>query len=121
MDSNFALYIETFNEVITVFTLYLMMSFTDAEPDVGIRNAIYGGFFIGVIGIYLCVHLTILFADVCKQLKDACAGFFKKLCRKKPDAKNDPKRIERKRQRGSAKYGADLAPELNESERKLKS
>ncbi len=104
MDSNFALYIETFNEVITVFTLYLMMSFTDAEPDVGVRNSIYGGFFIAVIGVYVCVHLTILFSDVCKKIKDACSNLFKKLCRKKPEEK---KRIEKKRQRGSAKYGAD--------------
>lgn len=119
MDSNFALYVETFNEIITVFTLYLMMSFTDAEPDVGTRNSIYGGFFIGVIGIYLCVHLTILFADVCKQLKDACAGLFKKLCRKKPEAENDPKRIEKKRQRRGVQYGSNDAHWLNESEKKL--
>ena len=33
MESTFDTYIETFNEIITLITLYLMMCFTDFVPD----------------------------------------------------------------------------------------
>ena len=53
---------ETFNEVISLFTIYLMMGMSDAEPSAATRN-IYGIFFIVVILFYLAVHMTNMCLD----------------------------------------------------------
>ena len=45
-----------------------MMSLSDGNPDVSARQ-IFGGFFIGVICLYLGVHITLLFVDVCYKVK----------------------------------------------------
>ncbi len=37
-ESKFLMVLETFNEIMNLFTLYLMMAFSDAEPNVETRN-----------------------------------------------------------------------------------
>ena len=64
-ESKFLLGIETFNEITNLFTLYLMMAFSDAEPNVETRNSFYGNSFIAVLIVYLTVHLSLMILDVC--------------------------------------------------------
>ena len=64
-ESNFVMAVETFNEMTNLFTLYLMMAFSDAEPNVEARNSIYGNLFIAVIIVYLTFHGSLLIVDVC--------------------------------------------------------
>ncbi len=74
-----------------MLTLYLMMAFTDAEPDIDARNEVYGNMFIGVIGLYLAVHATLMFIDICKKIKDGCKKLYTKLCkRQQQTADEDP-------------------------------
>ena len=73
---------EVFNEICNMLTLYLMMAFSDAEPDIDARNALYGNLFIGIIACYLAVHLSLMFADICKKIKDACKNLYTKLFKK---------------------------------------
>ena len=80
MESNFVTNIETFNECIALCIIYLMMSMSDAVPDVEARS-IYGQFFIVVISIYLGVHMVILFSDICYKIKLRCHLCFSK-CRR---------------------------------------
>lgn len=59
---------ETFNEVITLFTLYLLMCFSDFVPDPQMRNEC-GKAFIAVVILYAAVHIYFLMADVLGQLR----------------------------------------------------
>lgn len=77
MESNFATNIETFNECIALNVIYLMMSMSDAVPDVVARN-IYGQFFIVILSVYLGVHMIILFQDICYKIKLKCHSCFGK-------------------------------------------
>ena len=52
--------IETFNELSNMATLYLMLAFSDAEPNVHTRNVLYGNIFIGIVCIYLLVHVILM-------------------------------------------------------------
>lgn len=63
-ESNFATNMETFNEVVTLLTLYLMMCFTDFVPDPAIRSEC-GKIFIGIICAYAVVHIFFLTVDLC--------------------------------------------------------
>ena len=58
---------ETFNEVITLNTLYLMMCFSDFIPDPVIR-AQCGKVYIALIILYALVHFYFLFADVFSKI-----------------------------------------------------
>ena len=63
LDSKFANNIETFNEVVTCWTLYLMMLFSDYVPKAEDRNT-FGIAFIVVLCGYAGVHFTFLFLDM---------------------------------------------------------
>lgn len=59
---------ELFNEVITLFTLYLMMCFSDFVVDPETRS--FCGFgFIGVISLYAAVHIMFLLTGVYMQIR----------------------------------------------------
>ena len=79
--------IEIFNEICNMLTLYLMMAFSDAQPDIYARNLVYGNMFIAVISVYLALHVTLMFADICSKIKGACKKIYIKLCKKKVDPK----------------------------------
>ena len=81
-DSKFMTNIEVFNEICNMLTYYVMMAFTDAEPDIDARNVVYGNMFIAIIGLYLAVHVTLMFADICMKIKDGCKKLYTKLCKK---------------------------------------
>ena len=66
LESNFITNIETFNEVITLNTLYLMMCFSDFIPDPVIR-AQCGKAYIALIIFYALVHFYFLFSDAFKK------------------------------------------------------
>jgi hypothetical protein len=59
-ETKFVTNIEIFNELSNLGTLYLMLAFSDAEPNVGTRNEIYGNMFIGIVCIYLFVHVSLM-------------------------------------------------------------
>ena len=52
-------FIETFNEVANIFTLYLLMCFSDFVPERLTRNQV-GWFFIGLLGVFASVHILII-------------------------------------------------------------
>ena len=60
MESRFANNMETFNEVITLCILYLLMTFSDFVPDPQTRNE-SGKAFIAVVCVYGAVHFWFLF------------------------------------------------------------
>lgn len=68
LESKFATCMETFNEVITLFTLYLLLCFSEFVPDPKVRNEC-GKAFIAVIILYAAVHIYFLIADVLRQLR----------------------------------------------------
>lgn len=97
MESRFATNMENFNEMIALNVLYLMMSLSDGNPDVAVRQ-IFGGFFIGVICLYLGVHISLLFIDVCYKVKLAIKKKLPRwIAKQKKTKKIDI--VERKRER----------------------
>ena len=68
MGSTFDTNIETFNEIITLITLYLMMCFSDFVSDEERRSEL-GKVFIFAICIFAAVHFCILFGDVCLTIR----------------------------------------------------
>ena len=68
LESNFANNMEMFNEVITLFILYLMMCFSDFVLDPETRS--FCGFgFIAVICLYAFTHILFLIINVCLQIR----------------------------------------------------
>ena len=94
MESRFATNMENFNEMIALCVLYIMMSLSDGNPNVAVRQ-VFGTFFIGVICLYLGVHISLLFIDVCYKVKFAikkkCSCCFAKV------KKSDIVRIKKER------------------------
>ena len=70
LESNYATNIETFNEIITLITLYLLMCFSDFVPDEAIRSEC-GKAFIATIIVFALVHFFFLFSDVCLTIRHA--------------------------------------------------
>ena len=68
MESKFANRVETFNEIMTIFTLYCLQCFTDFVPNPEDRDA-NGIAFIAILGIYAAVHFYFLFGDLLGKLK----------------------------------------------------
>lgn len=68
LESRFARNMENFNEMISLCIIYLMMAMSDGNPDVHSRQ-IYGKCFIGVVCVYLGVHMPVLLVDVCSKIK----------------------------------------------------
>ena len=95
LDSRFANNMETFNEVISMFTLYLLMCFSDFISDPMIRS-LCGKAFIAVICFYAAVHIFFLFHGVYQQIRTLCKKCYMKLFRKKLIAKAIQKRNEEK-------------------------
>ena len=75
LKTNFANNMETFNEVGNLFTLYLLMSFSDFVPDAETRNKI-GLFFIVYLSFFALVHICILIKNSLGNIKD----WLKKKC-----------------------------------------
>ena len=97
LKSRFATNMENFNEMVALTVLYLMMSMSDGNPDVEVRQ-IFGGFFIGVVCFYLGFHISLLFIDVFYKIKLAIKKKWPHFClTKKTASKKDI--IEMKRQR----------------------
>ena len=67
MESKFTNKMVLLNEVTTVWILYTVMCFTDYVTDPATRNII-GWAFIGVLGVFLAIHLMFLFGSTCKSL-----------------------------------------------------
>ena len=68
LDSKFATNMETFNEVITLFCLYLLICFSDFVGDFETR-AECGKGFIAVLILYAGVHMYLLIGDVYRQIR----------------------------------------------------
>ena len=68
LESKFATCMETFNEIITLLTLYLLMCFSDWVADPLIRNEC-GKAFIAVVILYAAVHIYFLLADVLGKIR----------------------------------------------------
>jgi hypothetical protein len=68
LDSNFSNNVETFNEVVSLCTLYLMMCFSDFVADLEIRNQC-GTVFIVVLCLYAAVHIFFLVINLCIQIR----------------------------------------------------
>ena len=63
MESNYATNIETFNEIITLITLYLLMCFSDFVPNEQLRSEC-GKAFIATIIIFALVHFFFLISGI---------------------------------------------------------
>ena len=70
-DTAFANNMELFNELVSLGSLYLMMSFSDAVGDPKTRSY-YGYAFIGLMGVYVAVHIGFLVYDLVLQVRQAC-------------------------------------------------
>ena len=68
LESKLAKNMETFNEVITLLTLYLLMCFCDFVGDAETR-AECGKGFIAVLIFYASVHMYLLFGDVFGKIR----------------------------------------------------
>ena len=75
LESNFATNMETFNEVITLLVIYLLMCFSDFVGDPTMRNEC-GKAFIAIVIFYALVHITLLFKDVIAKLILSCRKCF---------------------------------------------
>ena len=64
MGSRFDTYIETFNEIITLITLYCLMCFSDFILDEQRRSEL-GHVFIATICLFAVVHIYLLFGEIC--------------------------------------------------------
>lgn len=67
LDSNFANNMELLNEGTTMFSLYLVMTFSDFVGDPLTRN-MCGWAFIGVVSFLVMVHLLFLVGSVCGKI-----------------------------------------------------
>ena len=67
LQSNFANNMEILNEMTILFALYLVMCYTDFVGEPETRN-ICGWAFIGVISIFLSIHIIFLFGGACKSV-----------------------------------------------------
>lgn len=61
--TDFATNMETFNEVISVIIVYILICFSDWVPNPETRNDC-GKVFIAVVGFYVLVHIYQLLADI---------------------------------------------------------
>ena len=77
LSSGFSKNIETFNEVVNLIFLYLLMCFTDFLLDVEVAHGL-GFVFIFTFSLVILVHVIILLFSSFKQLK----MHIKKCCRK---------------------------------------
>ncbi len=107
MESRFARNMENFNEMISLCIIYMMMAMSDGNSDVHSRQ-IYGKFFIGVVCLYLGVHLSVLLTDICYKIKLKLKRKFACLRNKDPvEEKKSQRKIKnnlelsRKRARGA--------------------
>ena len=66
LESNFANNMELFTEVVTMFTLYLNMCFTDFVGEPATRSAL-GWVCISIVSFFASVQILFLIADTCKQ------------------------------------------------------
>lgn len=85
LESRFANNIETFNEVISTFVLYLLMCFSDFLDDPMMRNEL-GKVFIGIVLVYVAVHFYFLFVDLFVKVRLNLLRLFNRCCRKKARA-----------------------------------
>ena len=92
LDSKFANNIEIFNEIISIFTLYMMMCFSDFVPKAEDRSNI-GIYFISILGVYAFVHFTFLFLDLGAKIK----GAIRKCCHKLFGKKWQMKKLEKQK------------------------
>ena len=83
LESKFANNIETFNEVISTFIIYLMMCFSDFVNDLVMRNLL-GKVFIAIVCLYAAVHIFFLIADMFYKVKLNLLRCFYRRCRKRP-------------------------------------
>ena len=67
MESRFANNMELFNEVTTVWVLYTVMCFSDYVVD-PIGRSICGWAFIGVVILFLAIHILLLIGSTCKAV-----------------------------------------------------
>ena len=75
MDSPFTNTMETFNEVMTIFSLYFLMYFTNFVEDAIIKYT-FGSYFMVLISFYLLVHVIFIMNDmlrlIIRKLKSYC-------------------------------------------------
>ena len=86
LDSRFSNNIETFNEVISIFTLYLLMCFSDFISDPMIRS-LCGKAFIAIVCLYAFVHIFLLFHGVYEIIRLLCRKCYLKCFGEKLRAK----------------------------------
>ncbi len=94
LESKFANNIETFNEVISTFILYLLMCFSDFVNDPVMRNQL-GKVFIAIACLYAAVHFFFLFIDLFYKIKLNLLRCFNRFCRKKPVIKPTAPRLDK--------------------------
>ena len=68
LESGWATWVETFNEVIALMILYLLMNFSDFTPDVALRYRL-GFVYIGTLCLFSVLHLSKMLYDVFYKLK----------------------------------------------------
>ena len=88
LESNFATNMETFNEVITLLVIYLLMCFSDFVGDPTMRNEC-GKAFIAIVIFYALVHITFLFKDVIAKLILSCRKCFLRCKKNKNKSKKN--------------------------------
>ena len=79
LDSKWANNFETFNEVMTLFVLYILMCFSDYVPDPQTRNLV-GFSFIALLGVFVGVHLVPIFGDTFSKLHRRCKRCYVRRC-----------------------------------------
>ena len=85
MESNFDNNMELLNELATLAALYMMMMFTDFVGDPATRNTC-GWAFIGVIILFLAIHLLFLLGSTCKAIYQGIRLCYNKLKKEEPKA-----------------------------------
>ena len=83
MESKFDNNMELLNELATMAALYMVMMFTDFVGDPATRNTC-GWAFIGVMALFLAIHLLFILGSTCKALCKAIRLCYTKLKKEEP-------------------------------------
>ena len=82
LESRFANWLETFNEVMTLLVLYTVMCFSDYVTDPELRNWL-GFAFIAFVCFQALVHMAIMFYDVYYSLRLLAKRYHNRRCHKR--------------------------------------
>ena len=76
LETSFALKLEILNECCIMLMLYVLLCFSEYQPDLEVRNSL-GFLYIGVIGIFALIHIGLLIyftgKAVLAKIRQKCA------------------------------------------------